>query len=464
MSLQTRSSISATLASEIAALELADVPEHVRERAKLLILDTLGVQLAAVELESSRTVIGAMVDLGGAEEAGIVGSGRRVAAPNAALANGALVHALDFDDTHLPAQVHVSGGVLPAALAAAERRSCSGADLLAGFIAGAEVSVRVGMAAPGRFNDNGYHATGVCGAFGAAAAAARVMGLDAGRLAHALGLAGSQASGTMAFLDDPGSWVKRLHPGWAAHAGYYAAFLAGHGYTGPAGVFEAAYGGLYASHVRDGFDPGVLTAPLEDHWQTARIGLKPYPTGQFNIPFMDAARRLVDEEGIALEDIDRIVCHIAERAVATVCEPLDAKRRPETGYAGKFSLPYSVAAMLVRGRATLREFEDEAARDEAILRVSDKIEYVIDPDADFPRYYPAWVVVVLEDGRELERREPINLGHPENPLSAEQVLAKFRANAERLLDAATAGRLAELVLDLEAAPDVAAITRLACAR
>jgi 2-methylcitrate dehydratase PrpD len=444
-----------TMSNELARLREREVSAEVQAKAKGLLLDSVGNMLAAVDQQSARVMVAALTDLGGPPEASIIGSGERVSAPNAAIANGAMLHALDFDDTHLPSQVHVSSSVIPAALAAAERRGSSGRQVLAAIAYGTEASVRVGMAAPGLFNDNGFHATPVCGAFGAAAAVGEIYGLSIEQQMNAFGLIGSQAAGLLAFLDAPETWVKRLHPGWAAHSGYLAAHLASFGYTGPSPVFESRFG-LYRAHVRDGFAASFGTNG-NDVWEMLRIALKPYPTGHFNIPFMDCARAVVMANEIELDEIASIDCRITERAMETVCLPIAEKRRPPTGYAAKFSLPFSVASMLVNGRSTLASFSDEAVEDPRILSLADKISCTPDPDADFPRYYPAWVVITLTDGRTFEGREPIHLGHPENPMSPEQIEAKFKGCVESVLSDEQAAQVVAAVTGLDDADTVSTL-------
>jgi 2-methylcitrate dehydratase PrpD len=444
-----------SMSEELARVRQRDVPDEVLQKAKSLLLDSAGVMLAALSQASSHAMAAAMKDLGGSPESTIFGLGDRVSAPNAALANGSMLHTLDFDDTHLPSQVHVSSSVVPAALAAAEQRGSTGRELLHAVAYGAEVSIRVGMAAPGYFNDNGFHATPVCGTFGAAAAVGSIFNLTPEQQVNAFGLATSQAAGLLAFLDAPQTWVKRFHPGWAAHSGYLAAHLASFDYTGPPAAFESRFG-LYRTHVNGNFAPTFGT-DANDEWEMLRIGLKPYPTGHFNIPFMDAAAALVEQHGIELEAIETIDCRITERALETVCLPIEEKRRPPTGYAAKFSLPFSVASRLVHGRSTLAEFSDESITDVRTLALADKVICTPDPDADFPRYYPAWVVITLADGRSFEGREPIHRGHPDNPMSEQQLAEKFRGCTSAVLSDAEIGHVVKTVQNLEQSADLSAL-------
>jgi 2-methylcitrate dehydratase PrpD len=444
-----------SMSGELARILERDVPDAVLEKAKGLLLDSAGVMLAALSQPSSTAMAAAMMSLGGPHESTIFGVGSRVSAPNAALANGSMLHTLDFDDTHLPSQVHVCSSVIPAALAAAEQRGSSGLDLLRAIAYGAEASIRVGMAAPGYFNDNGFHATPVCGAFGAAAAVGSIFALTHEQQMNAFGLATSQAAGLLAFLDAPQTWVKRFHPGWAAHSGLMAAHLAAFDYTGPPSAFESRFG-LYRTHVNGRFASTFGTDGNEE-WEMLRIGLKPYPTGHFNIPFMDCAAALVEQNGIDLDEIRTLDCRITDRALETVCLPIEEKRRPPTGYAAKFSLPFSVASRLVHGRSTLADFSDESVQDLRTLALADKITCTADPEADFPRYYPAWVVITLRDGRTFEGREPIHRGHPDNPMTAQQLADKFHGCVNGVLSEGEIDRVVSTVRDLEKADSLTSL-------
>jgi 2-methylcitrate dehydratase PrpD len=451
-----------SMSAELARIRERDVPDAVLEKTKGLLLDSTGVMLAALGQPSSTAMTAAMTSLGGPSESTIFGSGARVSALNAALANGSMHHTLDFDDTHLPSQVHVCSSVIPAALAAAEQRGSSGAELLHAIAYGAETSIRVGMAAPGYFNDNGFHATPVCGAFGAAAAVGSIYGLTREQQINAFGLVTSQAAGLLAFLAAPQTWVKRFHPGWAAHSGMMAAHLAAFDYTGPPSAFESRFG-LYETHVHGQFAPTFGTDGNDD-WEMLRIGLKPYPTGHFNIPFMDCAAAVIEQHGIDLDAIATLDCRITPRALDTVCLPIEDKRRPPTGYAAQFSLPFSVASRLIHGRSTLAEFSDESVKDPRTLALADKITCTGDPDADFPRYYPAWVVITLTDGRTFEGREPIHRGHPDNPMTDKQIADKFQGCVEAVLSDDEAANVVATIRDLDSADTVAGLIESTTAR
>ncbi|PYN71569.1 MAG: hypothetical protein DMD96_35750 [Candidatus Rokuibacteriota bacterium] len=272
-----------TLAERLAefavGLEFEDLPPDVVASVRLRALDILGIALAASTSELAPSVLGALEGWGRGGPCSVAGSNLTAPPPLAALANGALAHGLDFDDTHAVSITHASAVVLPTVLALGEAGGYNGRALVTAAVAGYEAITRLGMAAPGAFHARGWHATAVCGTFAAALAAGRLERLDAGRLTAALGIAGSFASGVIEHLED-GSWVKRVHPGWAAHSGIVAAGLARGGFTGPATILEGRFG-FYRTFL--GSEPA--RAPFDTlgkEWETLRVGFKPYPCCHYN--------------------------------------------------------------------------------------------------------------------------------------------------------------------------------------
>ncbi len=268
------------------------------------------------------------------------------------------------------------------------------------------------------------------GSFAAAAVAGRLHALTEDQLVHAFGICGSQAGGIIEYLAD-GSWTKRLHPGWAAHAGVTAALIARSGFTGPETVFEGAHGFYQA--FAGGHDPSRLAellATLGSVWEIQQLTFKPYPCGSIAHPYMDCALRLRERHGIRPDDIAEVRCRTAEGPVPRLWEPLSVKHLPPNGYASKFSLPYLLAVILVKGRATLADFTDDAVRDEAVLRVAGTVGYELDPMIDYPRQFIGHVAIGLRDGRVLEERQDHPRGGPDFPMTRDDLEAKFRGNAE----------------------------------
>jgi 2-methylcitrate dehydratase PrpD len=430
-----------------------DIPAPVVEAAKLHLLDTVGCGLAAHALGVASEGRTAMAELGGEAQASVIGLDTRLPAPNAAFANAMLCHGLDFDDTHSDSVAHVSVVVTPAALAAGEALGSSGRDVLAAIVGGNEVVTRVGMAASGQFHARGFHPTAVCGVFGATTAAGRLAGLDAATTASALGIAGSFAGGLFAYLDDA-TPTKPMHPAWAAHGGLFASRLASLGAAGPPGVFENRFGLYYAfvGATQGEVDLAAQAADLGERWETPRIAYKPYPACHFIHGSLGATASLLGQ--LEADEVDSIVVTVPEAAVALVLEPAASKQAPRTEYEAKFSLQYSTAAMLVHGRVGVRSYSEEEIGDPRVAALAGKVRYEVREYDSYPAAFPGGVRVALRDGRTLEADAPYQLGGPENPMSAEQVRAKFRENAALALDDDAVTAVEEAVLTLEEAPDV----------
>jgi 2-methylcitrate dehydratase PrpD len=445
------------LAAFAAGLAWDDLPPAVVESVKLRTLDILGIALAASAHEFAPAVRGALEAWGGRGDCTVVGAKVTAAPPLAALANGTLAHGLDFDDTHAASITHASAVVVPSVLAVGESEGADGRRLVTAAVAGYEAIARLGMAAPGAFHARGWHATAVCGPFAAALAVGRCAGLDAARLTAAVGLAGSFASGVLEFHED-GSWSKRAHAGWAAHAGLVACALARGGFSGPATILEGRFG-LYRTFV--GVDPD--RRPFETlgrEWETLRVSFKPYPCCHYLHAFLDCALALRRAHGISPESIDAVECLVAAGEVPIVCEPRAAKLRPRTAYDSQFSLPYAVAAALLDGRVGLDTFAPERLSDARLLSLAGRVAYTVDPASHFPRGFPGWVRLRLRDGRVLEAREPDGRGSPDRPLGREAIVEKFRDNAARVLPPTRVDEIERAALNLDALEDVGVLMRL----
>jgi 2-methylcitrate dehydratase PrpD len=419
------------LARFVVELGLDAVPPGVVTAASRLALDTLGNALAASPEAFGRAVLGVAERLGGTAESTLLGSPARVAAANAVLANATLAHGLDFDDTREDAIVHTGCVAVTTALAVGEAVGAGGRAVLEASIAAVEVMCRVGLAVPGALHARHFHPTSITASFAAATAAARLYKLSEDQLVHAFGICGSQASGLIEYLVD-GSWTKRLHPGWGAHAGVIATLLARGGFTGPTTVLDGEHG-LYAAFA-GGHDAGRLETLLDSlgrGWELEELTLKPYPCGSIAQPYMDCAMRL--RERVRPAEIAAVRCRTAAGPVPRLWEPLAGKHAPPNGYAAKFSLPYLLATVLVRGRAGLAEFADEAVREAEVLAVARRVTYELDPTIDYPRQFVGDVELTLTDGRVLRERQGRPRGGPGAPLTRAEVEAKFRGNAGLVL-------------------------------
>lgn len=425
-------------------LQLDAVPPAVLELAKEHFLDVLGIALASSKFEFGRAVLRGASELGEGRQATAIGSGARLPAASAALVNGVLAHGLDFDDTHIGAIYHASAQAMAASLAAGQANGSSGREVLLAFTAALEIGCRLATVGAPEFHHRGFHPTALCGTFAAAAAAGRLYKADQKALVSALGLCGSQAAGILEIGD---SWLKRLHPGWAAHSGLAAVALGRAGFLGPDTVFEGSKG-FYATHVQKiPQGDAVPSFGLGQTWQTLGIALKPYPCCHFIHAFVDAALELRGQ--FALDDIERIDCPLTNMIHKMVAEPRDIRIRPTNPYQALFSVQYVVALALVRGRVDLAAFYDEPLDAPEVLSVADKTYCVDDPQSDFPVHFPGEVIVHLKDGRIVRSRKATSLGTPDVPLKREAIEAKFLSNATRAIGIDAAQRLIGKVLNLE---------------
>ena len=432
------------------------LPGEVRHSVCQRTLDTLGIMVAAVPLDTSRAVRSYATELGGRAEAHAVGVREPLPAELAALVNGTLAHSLDYDDTHLPSVLHPSASIVPAALAVAQATGADGRALTAAIAVGLEVCVRLGMAGYDRearnntYFDRGQHATSICGTIGAAASAAVLLGLDAEGVTNAIGLAVSMAGGVIEG-NRTGGTVKRIHCGWAAHAAVSAARLAAHGITGPPTVLEGRFG-FFRAFLDGHYDAAAIDDGLGERWEVPGIFFKPYPANHFTHAGIDAALAL-REQGVSLDDVEALSLGVAEPTVRTIGEPIDVKRAPATGYQAQFSGPYTVVAALLGGGGLglgLDDFTDALATDGARRSHMAKVTVIghADCDAIFPNQFPAVLTARLHDGRELEQAVMSNRGGPQRPLSDQELERKFTDNAGRLLDDRALREVQETVLTL----------------
>jgi 2-methylcitrate dehydratase PrpD len=442
-----------TLAEFTSRLDVDAIPADVVEATKLHLLDTLGCGLAAHALGVAAEGRQAMLELGGDPQATVIGLDAALPAPNAAFANAMLCHGLDFDDTHSDSVSHVSTVTGPAALAAAEAAGATGREALAAIVAGNEVVTRLGMAASGAFHARGFHPTAICGVFGATAAAARIAGLDAARTASALGIAGSMASGLFAYLEE-GTPTKPIHPAWAAHGGMLAARLSALGAEGPTSVVEGKFGLYHAflGATKGEVDLDVQLADLGQRWETPRIAYKPYPACHFMHGSLGATAEAA--AGLSPDDIEEIVVTVPAAGVSLVLEPAEAKVAPRTEYEGKFSLQYSTAAMIVHGRVGISTYTDEALSDPRVLELARRVRYETKDYDTYPAAFPGGVRIRARDGSEHEADHPYQLGAPDNPMTADDVRAKFRENARLSLSEDASEALEQSILGLERHEDV----------
>ena len=420
------------------------------------IVDNLGVSIAAVDEPTVGIVANTIISRGGSPESSVIGTDVKIPAPSAALVNGTMAHALDFDDTHLPSVLHPSASVVPAALAVAEAEGSAGADVASAIAIGIELTCRLGMAAydprlrNSVFFEKGLHATSICGTIGSAVAAALLSGADAEMVSNAIGIAASMSSGLIE-ANRTGGTVKRVHCGWAAHSGITAAQLAAEGLTGPPTVLEGRFG-FFEAFTNGFFDKSALTGDLGDRWELLRLFTKPYPTNHFTHAGIDAAIKM-RHEGVNIDAIRAIELGVPAPVLRTIAEPVASKAAPESGYHAKFSGPFTVATALLGGGGlgvSADDFSDDAVGDPKRLSLAAKVHCYADEQStrEFPNQFPGVLTVELEDGTRLEHRVTHTRGGPENPLTQNEIDLKFRLNAEPHLGSAGASQVLDAVSNL----------------
>jgi 2-methylcitrate dehydratase PrpD len=426
------STVAARLAEWAVGLRPEDIPAPVAHAARRHLLDGLGDALASARAGVVDAAVAVAGGLGGPAESTVLATGERVSAPAAALANGALVHGLDFDDTHAGGLVHATAVVAPAALAVGEQVDADGAALLTAAVVGYETICRVAAASPHGFHARGLHATQVAGTLAAAAVAAKLMGLDAATTTQALGIAGSSSGGLLEFLST-GASTKQLHPGSAAMNGILAARLAAAGATGPESVLEGPHG-IYAALSARPADVESVVEGLGERWETTRITIKPYPSCQLMHVTLDALREVL----VPADEVVEVVAQVHPDSASIVCEPAEVKVAPRTSYDAKFSLPWSVAAMLVDGDVTVATYDLDSVLRPEVAELSARVRTVVTSGEGVAADAAGEVEVRLRDGSVRVGRVPRSQGGPDAPLTDEALLAKFLANSDGRDDLARA--------------------------
>lgn len=367
--------ISQTLGRWISETTVAEIPDVVISDAIWRVIDQVGICIAGSGDENARAVRDVARELGSQERSTTFVFGDRFSAPMAGCVNGASGTALDYDDLHPESAVHISSVAVPAALALGEDRNANGEQMLLALALGAEVGIRVMVGAPPhQFHRRGIHATGTGGPFAAAAIGAKLLGLNAEQCANALGLAGSRSSGFLQGLVD-GSSVKILHPGWAVEGGLTVALLAQKGYTGPAEVIEGKLGLYHAFLAGDEntFHLERICDGLGMRWLLPETEVKTWPNCAWNHSSLDGVAEIVRKNGLVYRDVERVDCFVPAPCIPLVCEPRETKLNPQTTYHMKFSLPYSLAMLLVKGDISVNDYNDEVLADPIVHEYASRV-------------------------------------------------------------------------------------------
>jgi 2-methylcitrate dehydratase PrpD len=441
-----------TIAKYIAELDYSSIPQKIVDEMKVLLFDYLGVALGGTKTESGRIAVQFSKKLREKGEATIIGFGYRVSAPSAAFSNAILSHSIELDDVDSLAYFHFSPPVFSAALAVAEKEHASGKELLVSLTAGCDVMARLSSAMNPSHRDRGFHTTAACGIFGAAAAAAKLIGLDSNGIIGTLGLAGAQASGLMEFYGT--SMQKRFNPGPAARGGVVSAILASMGFTGAETILEGDRGFLKA--YSDQVDRKRLTEGLGREFPVF-IEYKPYSCARPIHNAIDCSLELRRKYNVDPTQISKITVYRHPRWAN-----YHKINRPRTYHEAQVSLPYAVAISFAEGRAFLQQYSDEKLRDPLIRRLSEMVE--IETIDGLPRDVSCRMEIVLQDGSRFVSQVDFPKGSIENPMTPEEKREKFNSLSSDILDGRTRKRVEQTVFRIEKVKDVSKLMGLVVRR
>ena len=452
--------ITQTLAKFASNVNYEDLPPDVVDRAKYFCLDFAGVTLNGSTTDSAKAVVRALDDVGRSGPSTIVGTNKRALPEYAAMANGTAFHSIEMDDVNNEASLHPGVVAFPTALAMADIAPVSGKDFISAVVAGYDVIIRLGRALkPKEHYGRGFHPTGTCGAFGGAAVAARLLGLQGDDYTHALGIAGSQAAGSMEYLAQ-GAWTKRLHPGWSAHSGIWAALLARAGYSGPTTILEGRDGFLNAYSGDP--DPSLVLKDLGEEYQVTRTSVKPHACCRYNQGPIDCLLEIGKSNDFQAMDIEEVKIGVLSQGMRLVAEPVEAKRNPESVVDMQFSMPFAAAVALSYGSASLNEYAIGIPDRPEVRHIMDRVQCVTDPklDAQTPKLFPAWAEVRTSNGRTMRSELTYPKGDPENPVTWDEMRTKFNLLSAPVISSQRQKEIISAIDSLEQMNDVRQLASL----
>ena len=448
------------IASFVSGLTYEAIPQEVRERVKLLVLDSLGCGVYGSIKQHSRILLNTLRRIDASKDCCIWGSTHRLSAAHAVLVNGSMVQGFELDDTHFFATTHVGCATVPPIMAIAETQTpMNGSTFIKAAVAGYEIGPRVGICMGNEHLAQGWHAPATVAVFSAAAAAAAALGLSEDKTVHALGIAGTQSSGLMA--SQYGSMVKRMNAGRAAQSGFYSGLLASEGYTGIVNVFESDYGGFCTTFSRsqDRFKLSELTSGLGTNYETMRDSLKFYSCAASNHTSLDAIRLMQKKRAFSASDVEKIVVHGAKLTL----DHVGFKYRGTGMTEAQMNLPFCVATLLLEGDVFVDQFTDESIIDPARMALTEKID--VRPDAEINAMGPKFrqyvrVEVHLRNGTVMEETAHTARGRESNFAPAADVVEKFKKLTAGVLSKDKVDGIVNTVLELEKLKDIRDLARL----
>jgi 2-methylcitrate dehydratase PrpD len=423
----------------------AQIPDAVMHQGKRCVINMLAVALHATQDPALQMVLNVFQAEGAAKRASVLGAGVRTSLQNAAFANGLLAHLDDYDDTFFPTVLHPSAPTIPVALALAEHGHRSGRDFLGAGVLGLEATCRVALAIQNMRHGAVWHMTGTAGVFGGAAAAGRLLGMNAQQMAVTLGLAGTQASG---LRETFGTMTKAFHPARAAQSGLLAALLVQQGFTSAGTILEGRHG-FAAAFAPGDTDFNSISAGLGEEWQVMNNAPKPYASAILSHPLVDAMLELRRRPGVSPEHITRIHARVNPLAIK-----LESRPEPATGLEGRLSFQHAMTAALVDGDCLPAQFTDGRVHDPVVAGLRRRIE--VEGDAAIAQDQ-CEVTLTMTDGTVQSVKVAHATGSPDNPVTDAQLNAKFLGLAGSVLPKARARRLLDTLWSLEQVEDVAVV-------
>ncbi len=438
------------LADFIFNLQYENIPDAVVQRAKELMLDSLGTAIAASKEECVLNAFKAFENLSTEKNTPVWVNDKKLDPIYAAMLNGIASHALDFDDTHTEAILHASAILTPLCLSYGFHISKDAKKIIKAFIVGWEVAARVGIASKGTFHKRGFHTTAIAGIFGSVSASAVLLDLNKQQIINALGLAGSFASGINEFLSN-GSNSKVLHIANAIKNGILVVNFAKNNMSGPLSIFEGRDNIFKCFGIEQECDKTELDKGLGEIWQSMQVSIKPYPSCHFAHGLIDCAIALKND-GLKADEIKSIRCFVDEVPISFICDPLEAKYTPNSAYEAKFSMPFLMALGFFDGKITLKSYQDLKRKE--VLEFAQKITYEKRKSQGFPKYFPGHMEAILQDGKVICKDIFINKGNFDNPLSFEELKDKFINNAKENLTMDKIHDILEQIKHLEKQTDL----------
>ena len=435
--------ITQELAKYCSGLKFRQLPEEVIDRVKYFFLDFIGVACRGSREDSSQSMYRFVREMDrGAKNGVLIGTKERAPYLYAALANGTSSHAIEMDDVNNEASLHPGVVIFPSALATCEMVSATGKSFIEAVVLGYEVMIRLGKAlGPENSYRRGFHPTATCGTFGSSVVASKIMGFKEEKMTSAMGIAGSQAAGSMEYLAQ-GAWTKRFHAGWAAHSGMIAAHLARKGFRGPTSIIEGRDGFLHA--YSNGADSSKVLEGIGSGFEILHTSIKPYACCRYMQPPIDGILKIVKENDLQPDQVTKVKLGLLRAGAPLIAEPKENKYNPQSIVDAQFSMPFGAAVALLYRRAGLNEFHPSKIRSEEVRQMMKQVEYFVDLDLDrtFPKQWGATAEILTKDGKRYFTKIEYPKGDPENPLSWEEMIEKFHDLSSRVL---TRGRRSKIV-------------------